>query len=326
MARGSGLGLAPLGIIKTYYLFAVSDIPAVTLPAMAIALAIAGPCNWQRTLFALLWVQLHLLPFQLNGIDEDRMAKPYRPLPSGRITVGQATLLHRVSFLLMWAAAFQANTVACTLVYSIAIVSYNEGGLSEFAVPRNLVGALGIGCYCWGTTTILDSGKDLQGLRAVAVFIAFGLFATTGHAQDFRDRSADQARGRTSIPLLLSQPVARWSLAAISAAWTVCLILLWQPPVLATMAYVTMGVLYTAGFLSSYDEKDDYYSYCWYGTPATRGPIYPSKMPLCDVSESLELELEGGLEGEEQDLGSYDGILSSKAKGNSGESDSAPEG
>ena len=83
------------------------------------------------------------------------MAKPYRPLPSGRITVGQATLLHRVSFLLMWLAAYQANTVACTLVYSVAIVSYNEGGLSEFAVPRNLVGAVGIGCYCWGTTTIL---------------------------------------------------------------------------------------------------------------------------------------------------------------------------
>ncbi|KAK8133679.1 hypothetical protein PG984_005691 [Apiospora sp. TS-2023a] len=265
MARGFVLGLAPLGILKTYYLFAVSDIPAVTLPAMAIALAIAGPCSWQRITFALLWVQLHLLPFQvknqLNGIDEDRMAKPYRPLPSGRITVGQATLLHRVSFLLMWAAAFQANTVACTLVYSIAIVSYNEGGLSEFAVPRNLVGALGIGCYCWGTTTILGMNPPMNDVLAITAVILMG------HAQDFRDRSADQARGRTSIPLLLSQPVARWSLAAISAAWTVGLILLWQPPVLATLAYVTMGVLYTAGFLSSYDEKDDYYSYCWYGLP-----------------------------------------------------------
>ncbi|KAK8009258.1 hypothetical protein PG991_011809 [Apiospora marii] len=263
--RALNLGAIPFSIFKTYYLFAVSDIPAVTLPAMAIALGIAGPCSWQRTLFALLWVQLHLLPFQLGGIEEDRMAKPYRPLPSGRITVGQATLLHRVSFLLMWVAAFQANTLACTLVYSIAIMSYNEGGLSELAVPRNLVGAVGIGCYCWGTTAILDGGKDLQGLRAVAVLIAFGLFATTGHAQDFRDRSADQARGRTSIPLLLSQPVARWSLAAISAAWTVGLVLLWQPPVLATIAYVTLGVSYMTGFLASYDEKDDYYSYCWYG-------------------------------------------------------------
>ncbi|KAJ5793494.1 hypothetical protein N7457_000093 [Penicillium paradoxum] len=95
------------------------------------------------------------------------------------------------------------------------------------------------------------------------------IFATTGHAQDFRDRSADATRGRKTIPLLLSQPVARWSLAAITVAWTIGLIALWKPPVLVVLVYVATGMRCIGGFLSSYDENDDYTSYCWYGLNQT---------------------------------------------------------
>jgi hypothetical protein len=71
--------------------------------------------------------------------------------------------------------------------------------------------------------------------------------------------------GRKTSPLLLSQPVARWSLAAMTAAWTIGLIALWKPPVVACLVYVAAGLRCLGGFVTSYDEKDDYISYCWYG-------------------------------------------------------------
>ena len=71
--------------------------------------------------------------------------------------------------------------------------------------------------------------------------------------------------GRKTIPLLLSQPLARWSLAAMTTAWTIGLIALWQPPVAASIVFIALGLRCLAGFVSSYDEKDDYVSYCWYG-------------------------------------------------------------
>lgn len=86
-----------------------------------------------------------------------------------------------------------------------------------------------------------------------------------GHAQDFRDRSADALMGRKTIPLLLSQPVARWSLAALITAWTIGLIALWQPPVVVGMTFAALGLRCLGGYLSSFEEKDDYMSYCWYG-------------------------------------------------------------
>ncbi|KND88295.1 hypothetical protein TOPH_07095 [Tolypocladium ophioglossoides CBS 100239] len=110
-----------------------------------------------------------------------------------------------------------------------------------------------------------DHGKELHGLKAIAVFMIGAIFATTGHAQDFRDRTADAVRGRKTIPLLLSQPVARWSLAALTTAWTIGLIALWRPPAVASIGFAALGLRCLGGFISSYDEKDDYVSYCWYG-------------------------------------------------------------
>ncbi|KAI4091486.1 MAG: hypothetical protein LQ344_004086 [Seirophora lacunosa] len=187
-----------------------------------------------------------LSDIQINGVEEDRLAKPHRPIPSGRISPRAATLLYRVLFAAMWAAAVSAKTIPCTLTYSVAIVVYNEGGWAAVPVVKNVLGA------------------------ALAVFLVGAIFATTGYAQDFRDRSADKMMGRRTIPLLLPQPVARWSLAASITAWTVGLLALWRPPVVAGIAFAAAGLTCLGGFLRSYEEEDDYVSYCWFGVSGTR--------------------------------------------------------
>ncbi|KAE8366425.1 UbiA prenyltransferase family [Aspergillus caelatus] len=213
------------------------------------------------------------------------MAKPHRPLPSGMISLESATILYYVLFTLMWVAALYTNTIPCTLTYSVAILIYNEGGLAAVPVVKNVIGAVGLACYCWGTTIILDHGREVHGLKAIAMVMTGAIFATTGHAQDFRDRSADALMGRKTIPLLLSQPMARWSLAALIAAWTIGLIALWQPPAVASIVFASLALRCFGGYLWSYDEKDDYTSYCWYGFwllasnllpifPRLRGEIY----------------------------------------------------
>lgn len=71
--------------------------------------------------------------------------------------------------------------------------------------------------------------------------------------------------GRKTIPLLLSPLWARWSLAVLIAAWTVGLVALWQPPLVATIAFTMLGLRTLGGYLASYEEKDDYISYIYYG-------------------------------------------------------------
>jgi beta-trans-bergamotene synthase len=92
-------------------------------------------------------------------VEEDRIAKPHRPLPSGRISPDDALRLYYILFALMWAAALYEKTILCTLVYSVAIVIYNEGGLAAIPVLKNVIGAVGLSCYCWGTTIILGKAN-----------------------------------------------------------------------------------------------------------------------------------------------------------------------
>lgn len=93
-------------------------------------------------------------------MEEDRIAKSHRPLPSGRISPENAAVLYYVLFALMWAAALTMKTIPCTLTYSVAILIYNEGGLAAIPVVKNVIGAIGLACYCWGTTIILGTTLD----------------------------------------------------------------------------------------------------------------------------------------------------------------------
>ncbi|KAE9984140.1 hypothetical protein BLS_003038 [Venturia inaequalis] len=226
-------------LLKTLYLFGKSDIPAATLPTMAIALVLTGSSNPILLAKAFVWNQLHLLTFQvknqIDGVEEDRIAKPYRPLPAGRITLEDAQALYYCLFGLMLLSGISLNTL-----------------------PYH--------------------GRQPQGFKSLAALMICAIFATTGHAQDFRDRSADTLMGRKTIPLLLPQGAARWSLAALILAWTVGLIVLWQPPIIASAVFFLLGMRCLGGYLLSYEEKDDYVSYCWYGfwlLASNLLPIFP---------------------------------------------------
>ena len=71
--------------------------------------------------------------------------------------------------------------------------------------------------------------------------------------------------GRKTIPLILSQSLARWSLAGLMIAWTAGLIALWRPPMVAAIAYTILALRTLGGFLASYSEKEDRTSYKYYG-------------------------------------------------------------
>lgn len=54
----------------------------------------------------------------------------------------------------MWITAVYFQTLSCTFVYTFTMIIYNEGGLAAIPGLKNVLGAVGIACYCWGTTII----------------------------------------------------------------------------------------------------------------------------------------------------------------------------
>ncbi|KAH9902048.1 UbiA prenyltransferase family [Xylariomycetidae sp. FL2044] len=236
-----------------------------------LSLVLAGLPSLMWFVLGFVWLELHLLTFdvknQILGVEEDRYAKPYRPIVSGRISSSNAEILYQCLVVLCLAyTALLHNTrlVLCSVIYLVAIFLHNEGGLGRNWLMKGALSAIGYMCYCWGTATLFNENKPLPPLSSLALLMSGAIFTTTGHAQDFRDRTGDAAIGRRTLPLVLPPWAARGSLALFVNGWTVVLIRLWHVPFGAAMVFAALGVVSTAKFMLDHDEKSDRDSYFWY--------------------------------------------------------------
>lgn len=94
------------------------------------------------------------------GVEEDKLCKPYRPFPSGRISLENGQYLYLGVIALALTLSVYHDLLIVSLVYLLAIWLYNEAGWSSHPIPKSPLGAFGYMCYCYGTTFII--GKPLK--------------------------------------------------------------------------------------------------------------------------------------------------------------------
>ncbi|KAF7332342.1 Integral membrane protein [Mycena kentingensis (nom. inval.)] len=268
-------------LLKTVALFSKSDVIPILGPSLAVAMVLGGPTEVCSFVMGFLWLELHLLTFEVIGLEEDRLSKPYRPIACGRISVASAERLYILVGVCALAWSAYHDLLVCSAVYMLAIYAYNECAFSRHWFFKSFLGAVGYVCYCWGTTSIFDHGNALSTTSIIAIAASGLMHVTTGHAQDFRDISGDAAIGRTTLPMLLPSSFARWSLALLLALWTLAHTFVWSPPVGITVLFAGLAAAATVRFVLSVPEhereKADGAAYWWYNMWL----ITAHMLPLC---------------------------------------------
>lgn len=74
------------------------------------------------------------------------------------------------------------------------------------------------------------------------------MVCTTVHTQDMYDQPGDSAAGRKTVPLVIGDCPARWTIATAMAVWSWVAPVHWRSTVIGYLAPVTLGVL--VGFRS----------------------------------------------------------------------------
>lgn len=176
-------------------------------------------------------VTANLLPFTINNqktadaIKEDQVNKPWRTLPSRRMTARQAECL-------MWALYPVAVGLSLSIGgfrQSVGLVvlgtwynNFSGGDCNCFV--RNLINACGYVCFTSGAMEValgfpLPLKSTLVRWFGVLATIVF----TTVHLQDMYDQIGDSMRGRKTVPLVIGDAPARWSIAIPMVLWgSVC--------------------------------------------------------------------------------------------------------
>jgi 4-hydroxybenzoate polyprenyltransferase len=157
---------------------------------------------------------------QIYDLDIDRVNKPKRPLPSGRLTVADARVFtiitYALALVLAWLVAplgrhecfwLVAIAVVCTLIYSMPPLRTKRLGIwanVTIAIPRGVL----LKVAGW------SSVKTIVGVEPWYIGAIFGLFllgATT--TKDFADMEGDRRGGCRTLPIRYGVTRAAWMIS-----------------------------------------------------------------------------------------------------------------
>lgn len=157
---------------------------------------------------------------QIYDLDIDRINKPKRPLPSGRLTIRQAWIYTVVTYtaalVLAWLVAPDGRhecfwlvliAVVCTFIYSVPPLRTKRLGIwanITIAIPRGTL----LKVAGWSAV------KTIFGVEPWYIGAIFGLFllgATT--TKDFADMEGDRRGGCRTLPIQYGVQRAAWMIS-----------------------------------------------------------------------------------------------------------------
>ncbi|RPD56609.1 hypothetical protein L226DRAFT_455370 [Lentinus tigrinus ALCF2SS1-7] len=266
--------------VKTAILFTRSDIKTILLPVTTFACAVAPLHSAHRLLLVMLWVWSHQLMCnvsnQANSRNEDLVNKPWRPLPSGRISERQARALRWVvvGACLLFSRSLGRGVVLMTWGLLVTTFLYDEVGLSGHHIGKNLCAIGGYTTIEMGATMLIGEASELDAVAMAAVYLSGAIIFTTVHAQDFADVEGDIALGRNTLPIY-APDLARTFTLVILTTWSLVLSAFWNIGPICRTLFVVLGGLVGARYYLLRNPKADRLSYVFYNIWLTVAHLLP---------------------------------------------------
>lgn len=226
--------------LKTIWLFTASDLKTIIGPKSAFGITHAlyasefgiptlpASSILARAPLTVFWCWINLLPFAISNkyqpaaIIEDSVNKPWRPLPSNRLSQQQARLLMITLYPVAIFASSQVGGLYQCLTLIVLGFLYNDcGGADASCISRNLINGAGFVCYASGAMEVALGTHFTQTAHVVYWFaLIFLVVLTSVHTQDMYDQEGDSMRKRKTVPLVIGDSTSRWTIAASVAFWS----------------------------------------------------------------------------------------------------------
>ena len=209
----------------------IAELPITILRAIVIS-----------TLFQLSF----MFPNQIVGVEEDRLNKPNRPIPSGLLSVRGAYIRWVAIIVLYCATTYLLGGIALmqwALAWVCHGIIYNFSNLSQFWLTKNEV-SMTTGVYiqmseAWQHVTPINSEANRF------IMITSIMMGIMFHTQDLRDCCGDAKRGRLTLPLCIGIWPTRVYLCSCFAVTPIVVnkLLVLQSSALGWVAQIVLALL-----------------------------------------------------------------------------------
>ena len=238
--------------LKTIWLFTLSDLKTIVVPqtAFAIASVLSGgvltlnesphvTAVLGRVPMTLFWTWINLLPFAINNqrqpdsIIEDGQNKPWRSMPSKRLSGRQAKHVMLFTYFVALASSLKLGGLRQCLILIVLGYWYNDlGGADYSCIIRNFINACGILSFATGAAEVASASKMFTTpFHSVAwqwFLIVGAIIFSSVQSQDMYDQAGDSLRKRNTVPLVIGDLFARWTIAIPVALWSYICPAFWQ--------------------------------------------------------------------------------------------------
>ncbi|KAG2037958.1 UbiA prenyltransferase family-domain-containing protein [Suillus americanus] len=231
---------------ETAWLFTISDFKTTVFPVMIFVTVVSPRHNLLGLSYALCWLWFHLFQFnasnQSYSSHEDVPNKPWRPVPSGRISMKDSRTLRwgLVVFCLGLSSLFSLNVIITSGVYTVFVVMHDDFHLSHHPIFKNLCNAGGYVTNELGSSLILSRESSLDGTSIKALSCSTLVILLTIHAQDFADVNGDRKSGRRTLPIIAPEGSRIYLLCALPL-FSFALASFWSLGPLSTVLFVSVG-------------------------------------------------------------------------------------
>ncbi|ETS74170.1 hypothetical protein PFICI_14036 [Pestalotiopsis fici W106-1] len=219
--------------IRTIWLFTYSDMKTIIFPQSILGTILASAaCLFQESVvahdawdlflyrypLALFWTWSFLIPFNIfnqsseDAIVEDRINKPWRPLPAGRLDRRRARIMMLVHYFIAIGISTMIGGLRQGLLTIALGIWYNAlGGADDGFIVRNFINAAGYLSFGSGAMEVA-LGEPLALNRALLTWMAIlaAVIFSTVQLQDIFDVEGDASRGRRTMPLVIGDAATRW--------------------------------------------------------------------------------------------------------------------
>ncbi|EED83007.1 predicted protein, partial [Postia placenta Mad-698-R] len=110
---------------------------------------------------------------------------------------------------------------------------------------------------------IAHGHREFDGTSIRALLLSAGIFATTIHAQDFKDVQGDQMIGRLTIPIVFPE-IACYTIIIGLLVWSTILVNIWDVDEIVSGAFIIMATFVGVRFLAKRGVWHDQVSFYWY--------------------------------------------------------------
>lgn len=203
-----------------------------------------------------------------ESIEEDRINKPWRPIPTGKVTGAEARHALLVAIPLVLLFNYLLGVWRQGLFILILTWMYNDiRGGDE--VVRDLIISVAYGMFNSASLEIAVGGgeyTDISISRGGLIWTTMIslVILTTMQVQDLKDQAGDRTRGRRTIALWIGDRFSRMSIAFFVCFWTIACLFFWDLRPYGYVVPAATGIVTAYRVLSKKTSKDDATTWRWW--------------------------------------------------------------